>query len=426
MSNTPATAQELQQRKQQALDEAAEYVCPGKVQTFGGMGIDLVIGRREGPYLYNVDGRELIDCHINGGTYNLGHRNPEILATLREALETLDIGNHHFASEARNRLAIRLARLTPGDLHYTVYSSGGGEAIDLAIKTARYATRRRRIVAIDKGYHGRTGLSGAAGDDAAARYFLSEPPEGDFAKVPFNDLDAIEAELETGRVAAVLMETIPATLGFPLPAEGYLSGIKKLCEEHGALYIADEVQTGLGRTGRLWAIEGYGVEPDILVTAKGLSGGLYPIAATVIARRYGGWLKDNGFAHVSTFGGSEIGCVVACRVLEICSDPAVLANVTAMSDYLGAELEKLREANPDKFLEIRRNGLVMGLKFAGPVGAPLMSKALYDSGVWAMFSGYDLSVLQFKPILLIDRPLADQILERFEAAMKKLPGQGSR
>lgn len=422
MTERTETAEDLQQRKQRALDEAAEFVCPGKVQTFTGMGIDLVIGRREGPYLYNVDGRQLIDCHINGGTFNLGHRNPDILTALREALETLDIGNHHFPSEARNRLAKTLARLTPGDLHYTVYSSGGGEAVDLAIKSARYATGRRRIVAIDKGYHGRTGLSGAAGDDAAARTFLSEPPAEDFAKVPFNDLDAMEAELKTGRVAAVLLETIPATLGFPMPAEGYLSGVKKLCEQHGALYIADEVQTGLGRTGDLWAVEGYGVEPDILVTAKGLSGGLYPIAATVIAKKHGGWLKDHGFAHVSTFGGSEIGCVVAERVLEICSDPAALENVRAMSDYLGARLEELRETHAGKFLEIRRNGLVMGLKFAGPAGAALMSKALYDSGVWAMFSGFDLSVLQFKPILLIDRPLADEILNRFETALNKMPG----
>lgn len=414
--------EDLERRKQQALDEAADYVCPGKVQTFRGMGIDLVIGRREGPYIWNVDGRRLIDCHINGGTFNLGHRNPDLVAVLREALDTLDIGNHHFPSEARNRLAKTLDRLTPGGPHYVVYSSGGGEAVDLAIKSARYATGRRRIVAIDKGYHGRTGLSGAAGDDAAARYFHSEPPAGDFTKVPFNDLEAMEKELKAGDVAGVLLETIPATLGFPMPAPGYLDGIKRLCEQHGALYIADEVQTGLGRTGSLWAVQGYGVEPDILVTAKGLSGGLYPIAATLIAKRHGGWLKDNGFAHVSTFGGAEPGCRVALRVLEICSDPGVLAGVRAMSDYLGGELEKLRGRNPAKFLEIRRNGLVMGLKFAGPIGAAMMSKALYDCGVWAMFSGFDLSVLQFKPILQIDRPLADDILDRIESALKKLPG----
>jgi putrescine aminotransferase len=406
-------------RKEEALRLAAEYVCPGKVETFTGAGIDLVIGEREGPYLYTVDGRQLIDCHINGGTFNLGHRNPDIAAVLHDAIDRLDIGNHHFASEARNACAQTLARLTPGDLHYTVFASGGGEAVDAAIKTARYATQRRQIVGIEGGYHGRTGLSGTVGDNAAARYFLSDTP-GDTVNVPFNDLDAMEAVLNGSETAAVLLETIPATLGFPLPAPDYLASVKRLCEQYGALYIADEVQTGLGRTGQLWAIDGYGVEPDILVTGKGLSGGMYPIAAAVIAKRHGGWLSENGFAHVSTFGGAEIGCVVAQKVLEMCSDPIVLRNVRTMSDYFGSAFKQLMQKYPDKFLEVRRNGLVMGLKFAGDVGAVLMSKALYDHGVWAMFSGFDLSVLQFKPYLLVDKSVADETLKRFEAALESL------
>ena len=162
-----------------------------------------------------------------------------------------------------------------------MFASGGSEAIDVAIKTARRATGRRRIVTLAAGYHGRTGLSGAAGEDAGAAYFLSDLPD-QFAKVPFGDVDAIAAEMSTGDVAAVLLETVPATYGFPVPAEGYLPAVKALCEEHEALYIADEVQTGLGRTGRLWGVETFGVQPDILVTAKGLSGGMYPIAATVM------------------------------------------------------------------------------------------------------------------------------------------------
>ena len=120
------------------------------------------------------------------------------------------------------------------------------------------------------------------------------------------------------------------------------------------------------------------------------------MAATVISARASGWLTENGFAHVSTFGGAEVGCPVAQRVLDICSDPVVLANVRRCSERLGAGLENLRADHPDTFLEIRRNGLVMGLKFAGSTGAVQMMKALYDNGIWAIFSGYDPSVLQFK------------------------------
>lgn len=407
----------MSEHKDKVLAAATEYVCPNKVATFTAAGIDLVIGKREGAYIWDIDGRELIDCHINGGTYNLGHRNPELVAVLKNALDHLDIGNHHFASEARNELAEKLAGLTPGDLKYTVYASGGSEAIDIAIKTARHATKRRTIVGIHHGYHGRTGLSGAIGDDKAARFFLSEGAADHFVNVPFNDLEAMEVALKEHACAAVILETIPATLGFPMPEAGYLPGVKSLCEKYGAAYIADEVQTGLGRTGTLWATETFGVIPDILVTGKGLSGGLYPIAATVISERLAGWLQEDGFAHVSTFGGSELGCRVASKVLDLCSDSATLANAVAMSDYLGKGLAELQERYGDCLIEVRRCGLVMGLKFKGDMGAVLMSKLLYENGVWAMFSGFDLSVLQFKPILLADQSLCDMILNRLEAAL---------
>ncbi|MCK6555967.1 aminotransferase class III-fold pyridoxal phosphate-dependent enzyme [Candidatus Binatia bacterium] len=405
--------------KRRIFDLAERHVCPGRTRTFQGLGIDLVIGRREGYRIWDLDGRELLDFHLNGGVFNLGHRNPEVVESLRAAMDTLDIGNHHFPSVARAELAAELARLTPGDLQYTVFGSGGGEAVDLAIKSARHATRRRTIVSIHGGYHGHTGLALGAGDEKYANMFLSGGAPGDFVHVPFNDLDAMAAALATGDVAAVIIETIPATYGFPMPVEGYLSGVKDLCARYGSLYIADEVQTGLGRTGRLWGVECYGVEPDILVTSKGLSGGMYPIAATVLNSRAAAWLQEDGWAHVSTFGGAEIGCRVAQTVLEITTRPDTVDNVRAMSEYLGAGLHRIRERFPDWLVEIRQKGLIFGLRFAHPQGGMLMSKALYDSGLWAMFAGYDWSVLQFKAGLLIDRAFCDESLRRFTAGVER-------
>jgi putrescine aminotransferase len=409
----------MNDEKRRILDLAARYVCPGRVRTFEAMGIDLVIGRREGYRIWDVEGRELLDYHLNGGVYNLGHRNPEVLAALHSALETLDIGNHHFPSLARAELGETLARLTPGDLQFSIFASGGGEAIDVAIKTARRATQRRKIVSIQKGYHGHTGLALAAGDERFSKAFLSEGPADQFAQVPFNDLEAMDAALRNDDVAAAVLETIPATSGFPLPQPGYLAGVKALCAQHGALYIADEVQTGLGRTGRLWGVECYGVEPDILVTGKGLSGGLYPIAAAVISPRIAGWLDDDGWGHVSTFGGAEVGCRVAQKVLEISARPDVLDRVRDTSTYLGAGLEEIQRRYSEWFVEIRRQGVIFGLRFAHPMGAMLMSKALYDSGVWAMFAGHDPSVLQFKAGLLVDRGFCDETLARFEAGLRR-------
>lgn len=409
----------MSEEKQRVLALAERHLCPGRVRTFGALGVDLVIGRREGYRIWDLDGRELLDLHLNGGVFNLGHRNPELVATLCSALDSWDVGNHHFPSGPRAELAAELARLTPGDLQYAVFASGGGEAIDLAIKTARHATKRRRVVSIAKGYHGHTGLALAAGDERFSRMFLSEGPPGEFAQVPWNDLDAMRGALAANDVAAVVIETIPATFGFPPPAPGYLAGVKALCERHGALYVADEVQTGLGRTGTLWAIEQHDVVPDLLVTGKGLSGGLYPIAATVLSPRVAGWLDEDGWGHVSTFGGAEIGCVVAKRVLDVTTRAEVVANVKETARELREGLDAVRARHPDWFVEIRQSGLVIGLRFAHPQGAMRMTKALYESGLWAMFAAHDPSVLQWKPGLLVDAPLRREMLERFEVGLER-------
>jgi acetylornithine/succinyldiaminopimelate/putrescine aminotransferase len=402
-------------RKRRALELSHEHVVPGRVRTLQELGVPLVIGRREGYLLWDVDGHRLIDLHLNGGTFNLGHRHPAMVAALVEAAGELDIGNHHFPSEVRATLAAELARRTPGDLHYTVFASSGSEATDVAIKSARVATGRRKVVGIAAGYHGRTGLSGAVGDDEAARYFLSDYP-GEFVKVPFNDLDAMASALAGDDVAAVVLETIPATSGFPLPAAGYLPGVKALCERHGALYVADEVQTGLGRTGALWGVERFDVEPDVLVTGKGLSGGMYPIAAAVLTRRAGRWLAENAWGHVSTFGGAEIGCRVAERALALSAHPDTLARVRRLSERFGKGFDAIRRREPF-LVEVRRQGLVMGLKLDHPAGALHMARALYAHGVWAMFAGFDLSVLQWKPGLLMEDALCDEALDRFERAL---------
>src|SRR5947209_19850810 len=242
------------------LAKSKQFWNPDNTQSWQDAGVPLVIDRREGYYIYDVDGKRLIDTHLNGGTYNLGHRNSEVVAAVTAALQPVHIGNHHFPSLARSTLAEALVQTAPPGSHLAkvMYGSGDGEAIDIALKSARHATGKRRIVSIAKAYHGHTGLAVATGDERFATLFLSDRPD-EFSHVPFNDLDAMEAALRGRDVAAVIMETIPATYGFPLPAPGYLAGVKKLCERYGALYIADEVQTGLMRSGELWDVSKPGV-----------------------------------------------------------------------------------------------------------------------------------------------------------------------
>ena len=397
------------------LDRSRSFWNPGKTQDWQDMGVDLVIDRREGYYLYDMDGRRLIDLHLNGGTYNLGHRNPELVQTLKSGTERFDMGNHHFPALARTALAEALAACAPSpDMVYTAYGSGGGEAIDIALKTARHATQKRKIVSIVKAYHGHTGLALKTGDERFSKLFLSEDTIGEFIQVPFNDLNTMEDALKGKDVAAVIMETIPATYGFPMPVEGYLPTVKKLCEQYDALYIADEVQTGLMRCGEMWACTKYGIEPDIMVTGKGIGGGLYPIACTSISERCGGWLKEDGFGHISTGGGAELGCVVAMKTLEIVQRPEVRTMVQYISDYMRAGLEQIKAEYDDFFVGIRQHGVVMGLEFSAESGAKPVMKHLYENGVWAIFSTLDPRVLQFKPGVLLTQADCEEVLRRVE------------
>jgi 4-aminobutyrate aminotransferase-like enzyme len=404
--------------KDEVLEKSKEYWNPGKTSFWSESGIPLVIDRREEYFIYDVSGKRLIDAHLNGGTYNLGHRNREMVQAITVAMQHFDMGNHHFPSLARTALAESLISSAPKNLTKVIYGSGGGEAIDIAIKTARHATQKRKIVSIIKAYHGHTGLAVGTGDDRFSKLFLSDN-EQDFPHVPFNDLEAMEEVLKGRDIAAVIMETIPATYGFPLPNPGYLEAVKQLCEKYDALYIADEVQTGLMRTGELWGITKHGIEPDILVTGKGISGGMYPIAAVLVSERCAGWLTEDGFGHISTFGGAELGCIAALKALEICNRPETRSMVHYISDFIGKGLREIQATYPDWFIGIRQHGVILGLEFADPQGAKFVMKRLYENGVWAIFSTLDPRVLQYKPGILVKPELAEELLDRTEVGIAK-------
>lgn len=377
------------------------HVSRGKTAMFEQYGFDVVMGERDGVTIHDAyDGRRLYNCHCNGGVFNLGHRHPAVIAALRAALDSLDVGNHHLVSGLRAHLAERLSATTAGRLPGVVFAVAGGEAIDLAIKVARATTRRRGVVSASGGYHGHTGLALAAGDAKYREPFLSSGAE--FAQVLFNDVDAMARAIDD-TTAAVLLETIPATLGMPMPQPGYLRVVGELCKARGAKLILDEVQTGLGRTGTLWAHQHDDVTPDAIVTGKGLSGGLYPIAATLLSRELHAVFDEDPFRHISTFGGAELGCATALAALDVIEAPGFLPRVAALGERFARGLAGAP-------FELRRRGMFMGLKF--PVeGAGMMgAKLLIDAGVFAVWANNDSSVVQFLPPLICTDAEADQIV----------------
>ncbi|MFH1850826.1 MAG: aminotransferase class III-fold pyridoxal phosphate-dependent enzyme [Candidatus Neomarinimicrobiota bacterium] len=401
--------------KQKALDRFHRHVSSAKTDFFLKYGMNFVMGKRQGPYLYDIDGeKRLFNLHCNGGVFNLGHRHEELIELLRTSLAEVDIGNHHLLSRERAELATMLADLMPGDLTYTVFGVGGGEAVDLAIKVARGYTGREDILSARGGYHGHTGLALAAGDEKYRRPFGPQP--SGFRQIDFNNTSALQDALDEN-TAAVILETVPATLGMVVPDVDYLPAVRELCDRNGSLLILDEVQTGLGRTGRLWGFEHYDIVPDIVVLGKGLSGGLYPISATVLRESLEKVFHPDPFIHISTFGGAEIGCRVAQRVLEISSSPDFLAHVVRLAEQFRLGVDRLRPKHRKMLVGLRQLGLMMGLELKDDLCGPILTKAAYDHDLLLIYAGNDTSISQFLPPLTISPSQAEMAISQLDGAL---------
>jgi len=388
-------------------DAYATHISPGKVALFRQLDLRLVMGERAGSTFADAyTGDRLYNCHCNGGVFNLGHRNATVLNAVRDALDCLDIGNHHLVSGLRARLAERLSTTTDDTLPGVIFGAGGGEAMDLALKAARGVTGRQGIVSAQGGYHGHTGLAVAAGNPEYRAPFGPNLPG--FVQVPFDDLDALEAAVGD-TTAAVLLEPVPATLGMPIASEGYFRSVAEIVRRAGALLIMDEVQTGLGRTGSMWCYEQLGVVPDILVTGKGLSGGIYPISATMMTREVLSFFESLPFVHLSTFGGAEPGCAAALAVLDAVEEPGFLDRVRELGERFEAGLSDLP-------FTLRRRGLMMGFAFEAPDAGVMAAKMLYDVGVFVVWAENDRSVAQFLPPLILTDEEAGDIIDRVRKA----------
>ncbi len=406
--------------KEAIIEEFKNYVSPSKVAVYKEMGIELVPGRREGSYIWDKDGQRYIDCRTAGGIFNLGHRPPRVIAALREAMETLDIGDHILMSEYRAALAKRLAKLMPGDIRYTFFGASGGEAIDLAIKLARGYTQKPKVISAERAYHGHTGFALAAGSRKFQAPFGPLMPG--FMNVAFGDIEALEAAMDD-EVAAVIFETIPVPGGVLIPPRDYFPQVRELCDRRGALLILDEVQAGLGRTGRLWGIEEYHVVPDIMVLGKGLSGAIYPITATCYREKLESFFEPDPFIHLSSFGGAELGCVAAMAMLDQITEPGFLEHVKEMGNRSQEELALLREKYSQILIEVRQRGLLIGLKMVDKDCGPLLTRALGQNGVLAIFAGLDPSVTIIMPPLIVAEEEVDLILEALDHSYQTVAEQ---
>jgi putrescine aminotransferase len=330
------------------------------------MRLDKAFVRAEGAYVWDAEGKRYLDFFGGFGCMNLGHNHPRVVARLHELLnEQRPMIFQTVANRYSAALAANLAAITPGDAAVSFFCSSGTEATEGALKLARKATGRTRIVHTSEAYHGRTlGAISVNGFDKLRTPF--EPLLPDTRCVPWGEVAALERELRDGSVAAFIFEPILGYAGVILPPAGYLKECERLCRQYGALLIADEVQTGFGRTGTMFGCEHEGVSPDIVLVGKSLGGGLIPVGAYLSTREvwsaaYG--TTDTFILHTNTFGGNSMGCAAALATIETIYEEDLLRRATGAGAYLMESLERLRGSCPF-IAEVRGRGLMVAVELA--------------------------------------------------------------
>jgi acetylornithine/LysW-gamma-L-lysine aminotransferase len=358
----------------------------------------------EGIHLYGEDGNEYLDCGASYACTPLGHSHPRVTEAAREQLERLTFVQASYPVAARERANAGLEAAAPDGLDNVWLCNSGTEANEAALKFARSATGKSKIVATMQGFHGRT--MGALATTWNSEYRDPyEPLIGDVEFVPYGDEEAL-AEAVDDATAAVILEPIQGEGGINRPPEGYLAAAREQTEQAGAALIFDEVQTGMGRTGKLWACEHDGVVPDVLTTAKGLANGL-PAGTTLCAD----WVADNHGSHNSTFSGGPVVSAAIDATLSTLHDEDIPTHAGEMGDYLESEL---REAVGDDVREIRGTGLMVGIEVKRGANRVLRDLAL-EHDILALPAGR--SVVRLLPPLVIEKEDADRVVEALAAVL---------
>ncbi len=365
---------------------------------------DLTIVRGEGAYVWDEQGRRYIDCVGGQGAANLGHSHPAIVEAVSRQAQTLISCPEIFYNDVRAAYLAELTAVAPGDLNRAFLCNSGAEAVEAAIKFARVSTGRTEIVAAMRGFHGRT--MGALSATWNKKYRAPfQPLVPDFIHVPFNNIAALDAAIGD-HTAAVLLEPIQGEGGVRPADPAFLQAAHALCRERGALLILDEIQTGFGRTGRLFASEGYDITPDIMVLAKSIAGGL-PMGATLIGSRVGELPR---MSHGSTFGGNSLTAAAARATLQVLREERLPERAAQLGQRL---MDRLSAIQHPLIREVRGQGLMIGMELKMKVSPVL--RALQERGVLALPAGA--TVLRLLPPLVISSEDLDVVADAIASVL---------
>jgi ornithine--oxo-acid transaminase len=377
--------------------------------------LDVVLARGEGVYVWDVDGRRYLDCLSSYSAVNQGHCHPKILAALTEQAARLTITSRAFRNDQLGLFYQELCALTHS--HKVLPMNSGAEAVETALKVARkwgyevkaVAEDRAEIIVAAENFHGRTlAIVGFSTDPASRQSFGPFAPG--FRVVPYGDSARLEAAISENTVA-VLLEPIQGEAGVIVPPPGYLKRARELCTQNRVILILDEIQTGLGRTGKLLAEEHDGVEADLTLIGKALSGGFYPVSAVLSNREVMDVLKPG--EHGSTFGGNPLACAVARAALRVLIEEDMIGNAARMGDYLLAALKDIRT---DRIKEVRGRGLMIAVELQSDAGGARRSaEALMRRGILCKETHGN--ILRIMPALVITQEQIDEALPVFRAVL---------
>jgi ornithine--oxo-acid transaminase len=370
--------------------------------------LDVVLTKGDGIWVYDVDGNKYLDCLSAYSALNQGHNHPKIRQAMVEQLDRLTLTSRAFRNDQLGLLYQKLNEMTGYEMVLPMNS--GAEAVETAIKVARkwaYVTKRiprynAEIIVADGNFHGRTTtIISFTTNESYKKDFGPFTPG--FITVPYGSIDAIKAAINEN-TAAIMLEPLQGENGIILPPEGYLREVKQICEANNILFIADEIQTGLGRTGALFACQHEDVRPDMMVIGKALSGGFYPVSAVLADKPILGLINPG--EHGSTFGGNPLGAAVAVAALKVIQDEELIKNAMEMGKYIVDYLEEIPKKN---IKEVRGKGLLIGVELKNELGgARRFAEALRDRGI--LVKETHVHVLRFAPPLIIDKKSVDWML----------------
>ncbi len=394
-----------------------DHVNPDLARVIRITGLGTLEDRAEGARVWDHEGQEYLDMAGGYGMFSLGHRHPEVVQAVSEQLHRMPMSAKVFLSPVMARLAAALARVAPGALQYSFFCNSGTEAVEGALKLARLATGRTDFVATHGAFHGKsTGGLAVSGRPGYREPF--QPLMPGVAHVPFGDLEALDQAVGPD-TAGVILEPVQGEGGIHVAPDGYLAGAREVCTRKGALLVADEVQTGLGRTGRLFAVQHWGVEPDLMVLAKALGGGVMPIGAILGTPEVWKAFRGRPLIHTSTFGGNPLACAAGLATLEILERDRLPERAAESGAWFLARLRDLVDRFPDLCAQARGLGLMVGLELREErFGGSIISEMAHQK-VIAVYTLNQPKVIRFEPPLAIGREDLQRTLDALEVSMRR-------